>query len=226
MSDWLTQLDSKSSKNNETYYRNSDEQTTYCLISNCSFFRSFQRWWTVTGKALLTVHLCKIGAKLSQCWWHTAKQKSSLNCAACSVNDLKMRPMILMLLLSAMCVPVTWRGWFHAGMWFHFLCNSVDCYFLVSPSLHIKQQFIERPSSSFDLVTNRLLNSKFQTSQTCFLIWRTRSKTGKDASPLTLQSLIEKVMVLKKSTENNRSLVTDNTHLAEQLWYVFKLVLL
>ncbi|XP_066928892.1 protein transport protein Sec31A-like isoform X2 [Clytia hemisphaerica] len=45
----------------------------------------------------------------------------------------------------------------------------------------------------------------------------TRSKTGKDASPLTLQSLIEKVMVLKKSTENNRSLVTDNTHLAEQL---------
>jgi len=47
---------------------------------------------------------------------------------------------------------------------------------------------------------------------------RTRSAAGQDASPLTLQSLIEKVMILKKSVERERNMVTDNTHLAEQLW--------
>lgn len=53
---------------------------------------------------------------------------------------------------------------------------------------------------------------------------RTRSESGQDSCPITLQGLIEKVMVLKKSVESTRNVVTDNTHVAEQLWWVVVVV--
>lgn len=53
----------------------------------------------------------------------------------------------------------------------------------------------------------------------------TRSAAGKDKSPSTLQSLVEKVMVLKKSVETERNAVNvDNTHLAEQLCHYAKML--
>lgn len=48
------------------------------------------------------------------------------------------------------------------------------------------------------------------------LFSRTRSSDGSNPSPLTLQDLVEKVMVLKKSVESERY-ESESVHLAKQL---------